>query len=190
MLTAAHEAAHCVAGYVLGIADDVDLIQVPTSGHVGRGAGGSVSSKRTLEDVARNRTDAEREIVMTLAGSEAMRELGVDASGGDSDEVSAARVAVWATTTADEAFDLLERCRARTKRLVATERFQTLLIDLTGYLADPSHPIVSGELCAKLLRSWDPEAPVYRQPDWTYSELAATYRRPRWADRSLGQVGR
>jgi hypothetical protein len=187
VLTAAHEAAHAVAGYVLGVADDVDLIQVPTSRHLGGGAGGVVSSKRTLTEIVRNREDAEREIVVTLAGSEAMRELGVDDSGGDSDEVSAARVAVWATTTADEALELLERCRARTKRLVATERFQTLLLELTNYLADPSHPIVSGGFCARLLRGWDPEAPRSGVRGATLEQFAAMHWSP-WAEQNLAMM--
>jgi hypothetical protein len=84
--------------------------------------------------------------------------------------------------------ELYDRCLARTERLVASWKFQDLLLRLYERLMAVS--AMSGARAGELLRLWDPQATVSRQWDWTYADLAATYRHPRWADRRLRHMGR
>jgi hypothetical protein len=170
-LTIAHESGHVVARHVLGLLHGVDLIEVPYSGRVGadRNAAARVGSSRTIGDVISDRDTAEREIVCLLAGSEAMRELHVDDSGGESDLETAAKIALEHTAwDRDRAVEMFDRCVERTKALVATERFQDLLVRLM--VALDAVPAMSGRRAGELLRLWDPDI------TWTCSPGYAAYR--------------
>jgi hypothetical protein len=130
-LTVAHEAAHVVARYILGTLEHVDLVEVPYSGNAGAGAAGRVGVKRGIADATRTRDEAEREIVSALAGSAALRELRLDESGGEADEEIAGTIALAFTNwSRAEAMELYDDCLARTERLVASWRFQDLLLRL------------------------------------------------------------
>ena len=135
------------------------------------------------------RADAERGMITALAGSAALRELGLFDSGGEPDEQLAGTIALASTAyDADAAVRMFDDCKARCEELVARPAYQYLLVSLAAHLEDV--PAITGAHAAKLLRGWDPKTQVFRQPDWTYSALAERYRRPRWADRRLGQDGR
>jgi hypothetical protein len=114
--------------------------------------------------------------------------VGLDHSGGEADEETAGTIAlVFTNWSKSGAVELYEHCVARTERLVASWRFQDLLLQL--YEALMAVPAMSGDRAGELLRSWDPQATVSRQWDWTYADLAATYAHPRWVDRRIALEG-
>ncbi len=155
-LTCTHEAAHLVAHHYAGTLGTVDLVQVPRSGDAGGGAAGRVGTTRTFEEVARNRGDAESAIMVCLAGTAALRELAVDAEGGDEDERTAGTIALAATNwNAEEAAKMFDECKARAEQLVAEDDFQALLLRLSMHLMEV--PAISGRLVEKLLWRWEVE---------------------------------
>jgi hypothetical protein len=169
---------------LLGSLDSVDLIEVPKSGNCGGGAAGRVSLERSVADLVGTREDAERGMITALAGSAALRELGLSDSGGEPDEQLAGTIALafndWAPDVAERMF---EGCKARCEELVARPDYQHLLVSLVAHL--DATPAMSGSHAAELLRGWDPKAPVFRQWDMTYDELASRYRSPTWAEQKL-----
>ena len=176
-LTVLHESAHLVARFVLGTIVHVDYIEVPRSGSAGGGAAARVGVTRTVGDAIRTRADAEAEIVSTLAGSAALRELQLDDAGGEADEEMAAKVAIAFTGgDVDKSLELYNRCLERAERLVATARFQDFLLQLTEELMNV--PAMSGARAAELLRGWDPQRAVRGQTDWTLQRLAEHYGAP------------
>ena len=92
MLTAAHEAAHVVAGYLQGRRIDV------VTAH---GSSPRTESGRTFSDIS-SREDAEDEITILLAGSAAIEELGIRSVGGGRDDRLAGELAIHVTSTVEK----------------------------------------------------------------------------------------
>jgi hypothetical protein len=170
---------------MLGLAP-ADLIEIPMSGNAGGGAAARVTGTGRLDEVIHSERDAECEIAATLAGSAAMRALGLDDAGGEADRETAARIAVWFTGEADAALELHERAEARTEALVATRRFQDLLLDLLPALI--AVPAMTGRRAEELLEGWDPEAPMSGVRGMTYEQFAAAHPSP-WSARKIAARG-
>jgi hypothetical protein len=150
----AHEAGHCVAAYMLGV--ELDFLHVPLNGRSWGGAGGRTATCTTAEATSSPEA-AERSCIVSMAGSEICRVLGVDTSGGDVDQRTAAKIASDATSSHDEAVELLVRALDRTEALCSSERFVNLVLDLCGYMRDT--PAASGARVIELLRQRDPLPP-------------------------------
>nr|MBA2600736.1 hypothetical protein [Actinomycetota bacterium] len=177
-LASFHEASHVVAAFLQG--RSVEFVTARASGR----SAGSTETGRVFGDL-QTTEDCEIEIVSALAGCEASRSLGLDDRGSDHDERVAGEIALHATSTVEQAIALFDKARARTRRLVATERFQNLAVALAAELA--AVPAMSGRRAAELLASWDP-APVATGIRGATLEQFASWHSSPWATAKLARM--
>ena len=142
--TAAHEAGHAVAAYVLGRGDSIDFLELNEQGGRMKHLPGHLAFMPAFDAA-----------VIALAGTAFAESVGVRHSDSEQDKEAAARVIVGGSNTHLARLErALEHVEGATRRLVSAERFRDLGLDLMRELR--KRRWMSGEEVRLFLRARDP----------------------------------
>lgn len=147
--TAAHEAAHCIAAYLV----EIPLAKVEIDGD-GHGLTKTKSPRRIIDG---DPADSFNQALVLLAGGAYERSIGLEPTGDNGDFTKAAVLiaeSFESKAAARQGFDIALEA---THELVSSDRFHVLAARLTPFLADKSW--VYGGDVEKFLRENDLERP-------------------------------